>query len=30
MDAAAYVKVSSKAQDHKTQRAELERVAQAR
>src|SRR6266851_6187532 len=30
MDAAAYVRVSSKAQDHKTQRAELERVAQAR
>ncbi len=30
MDAVAYVRVSSKAQDHKSQRAELERVAKAR
>ena len=30
MEAIAYVQVSSKAQDHKTQRAELERAAQAR
>jgi DNA invertase Pin-like site-specific DNA recombinase len=28
MGAVAYVRVSSKAQNHKTQRAELERVAQ--
>lgn len=30
MDAVAYVRVSSKAQDHKSQRSELERVAKAR
>src|SRR4051812_29510908 len=30
MEAVAYVRVSSKAQDHKSQRNELERVAKAR
>src|SRR5689334_7706679 len=30
METVAYVRVSSKAQDHKSQRAELERVAKAR
>src|SRR6267378_7025942 len=30
MEAAAYVRVSSQAQDHKSQRTELERVAKAR